>query len=130
MNAPRTTILIIGTILLLASSALSSDVHDGRGRVGCLDCHRRLPFYSPVTFTEETSGVCQGCHQQSRHAHSVQAIPSMPIPPDMPLDKQGRITCYTCHTYHIGYTDAEGNKAYFLRRQRGKVLCFSCHKKL
>jgi predicted CXXCH cytochrome family protein len=111
-------------------------VHDEIGKVRCLDCHPRLPFNGAKALLNERAGeVCTGCHASGGRmsetiSHPVNIVPSMAIPRDLPTDAQGRMTCITCHTFHRGHQDAGGNKRYFLRRQRGKAFCYTCHKKL
>jgi predicted CXXCH cytochrome family protein len=124
--------------LLLCSIAYGNAyaVHDEVGKVRCLDCHPRLPFNGAKALMNERAGeVCTGCHARGGKmsetiSHPVNVVPSMSLPRDLPTDAHGRMTCITCHTFHKGYRDAEGNKRYFLRRQRGKAFCYTCHKKL
>jgi predicted CXXCH cytochrome family protein len=54
----------------------------------------------------------------------------MSIPPDMPLDGSGRMTCITCHSFHYGDILTNGEKTFLLRREKGKMFCYTCHKKL
>ena len=112
-------------------------VHDEVGKVRCLDCHPRLPFNRTRAVLSDGAGdICVGCHttggkMSETISHPVNVVPSMAIPRDLPTDAHGRMTCITCHTFHQGgYRDAGGNKRYFLRRQRGKAFCYTCHKKL
>jgi predicted CXXCH cytochrome family protein len=110
-------------------------VHDKSEKVDCYDCHPWLPFdKSNIAFTDKTDKTCISCHNKFHEtsggfSHPLHVIPSMHIPVDMPLDPAGNITCITCHSYHTGYKDSEGNKKYFLRRSQGKAFCYSCHKK-
>lgn len=127
------TFAVVLAIFFMAPLDRSLAVHDEIGKVSCLDCHYRLPFEgSRATFIGEAEKACTGCHKVYHGAgkgpsHPVKIIPTMAVPPDMPLDKEGRITCVTCHTYHFGYKDEKGTRLLFLRRTRGKTLCFSCH---
>jgi hypothetical protein len=101
-------------------------------QVGCLVCHERLPFAGyEISFTEMVNEACMECHHKhSYFSHPIKVVPSMLIPADMPLSKNGKITCITCHTFHEGYMDKEGGqKTSFLRRTTtGKLFCYSCHK--
>jgi predicted CXXCH cytochrome family protein len=125
-------------VLLLCSIVFSHAyaVHDEIGKVRCLDCHPRLPFNGTKALLNEHAGeVCTRCHTSGGKmsetiSHPVDIVPSMAIPRDLPTDARGRMTCITCHTFHEGYRDAEGNKRYFLRRQKGKTFCYTCHKKI
>jgi hypothetical protein len=127
------TIIITGIscFLCVLLFGTASAVHNDLKGTRCLDCHDRLPFNSVVTFSEQAASSCTRCHTALRHSHPIDIAPSMTVvPPDMPLDTKGRLACFTCHTYHNGYKDAEGKKLFFLRRQGGRTFCFSCHKKL
>ncbi|MBF0560052.1 MAG: cytochrome c3 family protein [Nitrospirae bacterium] len=98
----------------------------------CLECHKRLPFDNSraYVFAADFSGVCKSCHKRSAHTHPVEAVPSMPVPADMLLDGKGRLTCATCHAFHMGDAVSDGEKTFLLRRQKGKTFCYSCHTKL
>jgi hypothetical protein len=102
----------------------------------CLDCHTSLPFNNrDIVFYDDTYRICLSCHKsyhgsESGFAHPSRIVPSMSVPADMPLDSRGRITCITCHTFHSGYYgDGKGKRVLYLRRVKGKTLCYSCHTK-
>jgi len=110
--------------------------HGAAQDVRCLDCHVSLPFNNrPLAFYDDTYRICMSCHKGYHgggkgFAHPVRVVPSMSVPADMPLDSAGRITCITCHTFHSGYDgDIEGKRVLYLRRVKGKTLCYSCHRK-
>ncbi len=117
--------------LCLSPSALYA-VHEVAGGIKCLDCHVGVPLDASraCSFNAGTSDTCRVCHKGHIHDHPCNVVPSMQIPRDMPLDIKGRLTCITCHSFHTGYVDAEGGRAFFLRRERGKTFCYGCHKKL
>jgi predicted CXXCH cytochrome family protein len=125
---------VIACVFSFVAPGGAEAVHDEIGKVSCLECHRRLPFKGGrILFSSETGPACKTCHN-SYHgskgrgtAHPENIVPSMRIPPDMPLDSNGKTTCITCHTYHTGYKDESGKKLFFLRRAEVKTLCFSCH---
>jgi len=134
MRRPMKTLFCV--LLLWSISFNRADaVHDEVGKVRCLDCHPRLPFNgAKALLNERAAEICTGCHtgggkMTANLSHPFNITPSMAIPRDLPLAR-GRLTCITCHTFHEGYRDAKGNKRYFLRRQRGRAFCYSCHKKL
>ncbi len=101
----------------------------------CFSCHFTLPTESssePLRFTDTISNLCARCHDMSKTiSHQVDIAPSnrVNIPPDMPLDSRGRITCITCHDIHRPYINPlTGRRTYFLRRDViGKNFCISCH---
>lgn len=129
---------LITFIVSLPGAALA--IHDDTEKTKCLDCHFTLPFdREKLLYTEEVGGICLKCHnnfpcdkQQTddSFSHPMLVIPTMNIPLDMPLDKQGRLTCITCHSYHAEFWDSEYNNESLLRRTKGVKLCYSCHKKL
>jgi Doubled CXXCH motif (Paired_CXXCH_1) len=110
--------------------------HKGLLKLPCVECHIHLPFSgSGAALRSGVKDVCTTCHKRLHGAdmlwaHPVNAVPSMPVPKDMLLDEQGRITCITCHAFHGVYRDEDGNKRFYLRRTPGRTFCFSCHKKL
>jgi predicted CXXCH cytochrome family protein len=107
-------------------------IHDDLDGIKCLDCHVRIPFDKSraYLFNAGIAGICSGCHKRPMHSHPVEAVPSIQIPLDMPLDVKGRLTCITCHSFHNGEAVTDGEKTYLLRRQKGKTFCYSCHTKL
>ncbi|MBI4685660.1 MAG: cytochrome c3 family protein [Nitrospirae bacterium] len=130
----KTAFLIF--FLAVVSFDTAHAVHDEADKTGCLECHFRLPFEgSAITFNEESGEACIRCHNLYHGSakgfpHPLNVIPLAPVPPDMPVDAKGRVTCITCHTYHSGYKDADGNRGYFLRRAKGKTFCYGCHKNI
>ncbi len=130
-KAPAFTALF----LLIVFAGNAAAFHDEIGKTRCLDCHTVLPFkHIPHTFQTGTGDVCRRCHTnfhaKNGIAHPVEALPSMKIPPDMPLDIEGRMTCITCHFYHpASPPPADGPRAFILRRPGGRTFCYSCHKK-
>jgi predicted CXXCH cytochrome family protein len=128
-------ILLFAAVAVIAP-AESKEGHDGWLNVQCIDCHIRLPLNDmPAPLREEAEETCLACHRRTHGAdamrtHPVKAVPSMPLPADMPLDGKGRIGCITCHTYHGPAEDEEGNKSYYLRRTQGRTFCYSCHREL
>ena len=130
--------LLLILVVFYPTSALA--IHDNTEDTACLDCHFTLPFdRDKLIYTEEVGNVCRKCHQDfpcndkkesGGFAHPVNVTPSMTIPLDMPMDKQGRVTCITCHSYHAEFWDAEYNNESLLRRTKGVKLCYTCHKKL
>lgn len=117
-------------VLVLASATGSAAaVHDATGALPCLECHVRTPFPGKERqFRGDTTAVCTRCHAGHAAAagtsHPVDIAPSMAVPPDMPLDENGRMTCITCHGFHAGKGKEQRR---MLRRPRGKPLCSACH---
>jgi len=131
--------LFILSLLLIPATALA--VHDDPGKTKCLECHETLPFdRTKLVYTETIGGVCRRCHPSYPcdgkdanalvHPIEVMVPDSMTIPIDMPLDKAGRLTCVTCHSFHAEFWDAEYDNEALLRRAKGMKLCYTCHKTL
>ena len=70
------------------------------------------------------SELCIGCHpdRKAPEEHKVDIVPKMTVSA-LPLDKEGRINCITCHDPH--------GKAGFEKMLRApqKDLCRMCHDK-
>jgi hypothetical protein len=128
---------IILSVLLAASSPNGTDAgHKGLLKVACVECHTHLPFPgSRLELRNDVGAVCATCHPRyhgndSMRSHPLNVTTSLKIPPDMILDTQGKIACFTCHAFHGEYRDGDGKKKFYLRRTPGKTFCFSCHKQL
>ena len=129
------------------------------GKVVCSVCHdqhsqEHIPFDPAApAFTGPGTGagrhyqrrdndsaqMCKVCHSardvqsssQGSHPISV-TIPTIDffrMPPDLPLDHQGKVQCTTCHNPHFadsgGANSGQGD-GYILRQSIGE-LCFQCH---
>lgn len=122
-------------LFFLAASCFAEAGGHGPDRPRCYDCHYRLPSHNiRPSFNEGIGEVCSRCHtvhhgKKQRNSHVVYVLPSMKIPKDMPLDVRGKLSCVTCHSYHIGHDVMEGSKRFLLRREPGKTFCYACHKK-
>lgn len=121
----------------------------------CQHCHSEPPRIFPKqdthyiipqkgAFVLDGIQMCISCHLEAHVQHMVGVRPSFPVPPQLPLDFQGKITCLTCHYTH-GHLRSERpwasisladrlfrrerlHKSYLLRQRniRGQ-LCLSCH---
>ena len=69
--------------------------------------------------------LCTECHPDRTGGgeHRIGMKPALTVPDNLPLDKQGEITCITCHAPH-----GEGGFPKMLRKNPAE-LCISCHKK-
>jgi hypothetical protein len=96
----------------------------------CVECHVGIPGEgssprkeSNLRFGGDVVALCSSCHAKYRHMHPVKIAvsPEMKSPEDLPLDKDGKITCITCHDAMEGHGVA--------RRQKivGRALCLNCH---
>jgi hypothetical protein len=68
--------------------------------------------------------LCGSCHGSYTHMHPVKiaVAPDMKSPEELPLDKDGKITCITCHDVM-----EEGHGINRKQRFTGKALCLNCH---
>ena len=95
----------------------------------CGTCHlfpsREGAFLRADAFRRDIDSLCLACHERERAGvgHRVGMVPSMRVPPDMPLDAAGRLTCATCHDPHA----VDGPNRWLLRRPAGAALCRACH---
>ncbi|MBI5207609.1 MAG: hypothetical protein HY934_07440 [Candidatus Firestonebacteria bacterium] len=101
----------------------------------CTECHLKKPVrgvdtVKTVTFIKQNfNDLCTQCHSAESNIHPVGRIPPFTTPEYLPLDKDGKNTCITCHDIHSKDT------AYSLLRgfEEGRYsmrtdLCYDCHK--
>jgi hypothetical protein len=123
----------------------------------CKTCHRETPSQLPENSTRtvlpkaddfilDPVAMCVSCHkdEEGEGTHPVGGSPDYSVPADLPLDKDGRVSCLTCHHVH-GSIESDHQcasasaldrlfnrkhlrKSYLLRRDnpRGE-LCKACH---
>ncbi len=131
------SLMVTGFLCITSVALLSaSEGHDG-GKVRCFSCHVTLPLENrPVVFHEDIAAICSGCHESfpckpdgenSYFNHPVNVAPSFAIPDDMPLDKEKKMSCMTCHVFHYKKKAGEDLFPSLLRRSPGVQLCFTCH---
>lgn len=110
-----------------------SPKHDFTGQ--CQLCHTTIPEpgtpFEQVALTDEADRLCQQCHKMgSRTSHPTGVKPQVSIPLERYLDKEGRITCITCHEVHKEQ-DRSFNRQELqglLRgHTQGRAFCFVCH---
>ncbi len=117
----RAIFLIAVLLIFPAALAFSEDVP--LIKKDCGTCHESHLMGGGVLLKEPLSGLCIGCHPDRVKAdHAVDIVPSMPVE-GLPLDKDGRMTCATCHDPH-GKTGIER-----MLRDWPEELCNRCHKK-
>ena len=99
----------------------------------CIDCHFTVPSPGeprPFRFNRPITTLCMRCHAGLHPlSHVVDVVPSMAMPPGMPLDGLGMMTCATCHDPHRNRIDSHtGERTYYLRVDKvGKEFCLLCH---
>jgi predicted CXXCH cytochrome family protein len=67
--------------------------------------------------------LCVICHKErlQEGEHIVDIVPKYPVPRDLPLTKDGKLTCITCHDQH--------SREPMMLRMETMILCNKCHKK-
>ena len=134
----RPFIGVIGAVSALVLALIPGEagaVHDEIGLYRCLDCHAALPLKrGPLSFVSGTRRVCLRCHREGHlgggEGHPIQGRPEGSIPPDMPLEGNGTISCITCHAFHPEGSPEKDGRPTFLRRATPMELCRACHPNL
>jgi len=128
-------------ILISPISSEAGDGHDHLADIRCIDCHLHLPLRDtpPPPFLENIAAICRQCHSSNKYGgpdnggtfliHPIDSVVTWRIPADMPLDRQGRMTCITCHYFHHRQQTSLRPTKFMLRRAHGKTLCMNCHNK-
>ncbi len=129
---------VAGVALLAAASGDAAErrggkaenPHAGKDRQACIVCHVSAPAEGSrparennLRFGGDIVALCSSCHDGYRHMHPVKIAmaPDMKSPEELPLDRDGKITCITCH-------DAmEASGVHRRRRIVGRALCLNCH---
>ncbi len=98
-------------------------------------CHEVIPAvgtpFEQVVLKDEPDRLCAQCHKiNERTSHPVNVKPMASIPLGRFLDKQGRLTCLTCHDVHKESRAAgqrEETKGFLRGHTQGRSFCFVCH---
>jgi hypothetical protein len=129
-------VLLFLFLLIAASPAGAAEKrkienpHVRKDQTTCAFCHVTTPSESDASrqqynlkFDGDIVTLCGSCHAGYRHMHPVKiaVAPDMKNPEDLPLDKDGKITCATCHDV------MEGHGVPRKRRVTGRALCLNCH---
>lgn len=127
-------IMLLPLALLLAGIS-GAYAHNFTGKVGCFECHEKIPLKGTSSLIKPNiEKVCIKCHPdvEKRLSHPVGMIPKILVPLDLPLDKEGRVSCITCHNIHMSSLNKiTGAKTHYLRRvSKGRKFCYSCHNKI
>ncbi len=85
---------------------------------GCSDCHTRGKALKKPTVNE----LCLSCHPDNTKDHILGMSPKTQ-PAGLPLDKDKKMTCITCHEPH-----GKGTVDKLLRMDKAS-LCAACHPK-
>lgn len=136
MGVPWCVLPVAAILVLLAGGAgpasgkSPESPHDPKDPKTCEVCHVVIPAEgsSPrnegnLRFGGNIVALCSSCHVKYHHKHPVHIglSPGMKSPEEMPLDKDGKIICITCHDV------MEGHGGVRKRRIVGRALCLNCH---
>jgi len=122
--------LLVAWVAGAAEKKRGDSPHGRKDAKACVVCHVSAPPEGSaprkegnVRFGGDIVALCGSCHESYRHMHPVRiaVAPDMKSPEDLPLDKDGKITCITCHDV------MEGHGVVRKRRMVGKALCLNCH---
>ncbi len=111
-------------------AARGENPHARKDRKACIVCHVSAPAEGSVPakennlrFSGDLVALCSSCHESYKHMHPVKiaVAPDMKSPEDLPLDRDGKITCITCHDV------MEASGVHRRRRIVGRALCLNCH---
>lgn len=98
-------------------------------KTACESCHT-APKASLVAGARATASMvadidaeCLKCHYDGPITHPV-GIPNSKKKCDLPLSRDGQITCVTCH---FGHSNQNGNGQLLRMNNRRGALCLSCH---
>ena len=131
--------LMMASLLCGATPHASEGPEDPHafGPGDCRGCHVTNPARLRFTPGEKMRMVapvdqlCARCHGDitENYAHPMDVVPaSATLPQDMPLARNGHITCNTCHDIHGPASTPLGQRSFYLRRAaRGKEFCLVCH---
>lgn len=86
----------------------------------CKDCHKSHGMVPP----EENSRLCLKCHedQAGDNSHPTGVVHEGEPPEGLPLSKDGKLICNTCHILHETKSPAPA-----LLRKKFNDLCVICH---
>ena len=102
--------------MIAAGSVFAENKHE------CSYCHITSPEDAAMPLKASLSGMCLECHpdRSGSNEHKLDIAPSREVV-GLPLSKDGKITCATCHDPHekSGYP--------MLLRVEPSELCFKCH---
>lgn len=128
------TFLLVISCLSVIQAVSNFKAHDFQGQ--CLMCHIDIPGGDKknggLMFVDEIDKLCDKCHKNIKEkSHPINIKPDKDIPLAMHLDKNGRLTCSTCHDVHK--EDKTKNKAelpgFLWGHVTGRAFCSLCHNK-
>lgn len=128
------TFLFIFSCLCIILAVSSFNAHNFEGK--CLMCHETIPDKNTktqnLTFVDGIDKLCSRCHTiDLQKSHPIKVKPDKNIPLMQHLDKDGLLTCTTCHDVHK--EDKTANKSepagLLWGHIKGRAFCSLCHNK-
>ncbi len=149
---PSLLLMILLQLAATATFAASEKLTPNSSRE-CAMCHirwmdefkkegaRDLLYSYPTTREVANEMMCYSCHdgsivdsrwrvwETSRHKTGEKPSDKITVPENYPLDKNGNIQCYTCHSAHGVESNTDMATAIFLREPNvNSSMCRKCHK--
>lgn len=122
-------IICLGFIWALSNFKM----HNFEGK--CQLCHITIPGENQsaanLTLVDELEQKCGTCHQLNKQkSHPIKIKPNKDMPLTAHLDKDGFITCTTCHDVHKEDTASAKSEGGGLLwgHVKGRAFCSLCHK--
>jgi len=126
------SLLFLALGLCIIWAVANFKIHDFEGK--CLECHKDMPDKDTkrekLIFVDEIDSLCGRCHTINKNkSHPINIRPGKDNPLTAHLDKNGLITCTTCHDIHK--EDKTSNRqelaGLLWGHVKGKAFCFICH---
>jgi|MudIll2142460700_1097286.scaffolds.fasta_scaffold07387_4 predicted CXXCH cytochrome family protein len=107
---------VLSMVIVVAGSVSAENKHE------CSYCHITMHADAAMLLKTSLSGLCLECHsgRSGSNEHRIDIAPSVEAV-GLPLSKDGKITCATCHDPH------EKSEYPMLLRVKPSELCFKCH---
>lgn len=125
-------LFVISSFLYIIFALSARRMHDFQDK--CSMCHINVPTESTkrqdLIFVDDVDKLCNRCHIiNERMSHPIKVRPNRETPLVMHLDRNGTITCTTCHDVHKEDKTPNGAELTGLLwgHVRGRAFCSLCH---
>lgn len=113
--------LIAAVLSVLLCAGLSAAQGQKAVHKDCSKCHQDAGKKPQALVKATIDDLCLGCHAARKGKDHPVGLVSKVAPKGLPLDKESRLTCITCHEPHGKQTVGS------LLRMEFNSLCRSCH---
>lgn len=124
--------LLVISCLSLMWALSNFKTHDFQGK--CLLCHATIPAKDAqeqnLSFVDDVDKLCAKCHEiDKQKSHPIKVKPNKDIPLTVHLDKDGLVTCTTCHDVHKEDKTEDRSELSGLLwgHVKGRTFCALCH---